>query len=281
MRHECYFCHTKTIEKLIEKFKPEDVVAEDFVFTVNQLLFENRNQSNPYCATLIHRIAKQKINNENLYAAEKRNANKLFLEQYNRLKDWVNKSSNSLHLAAKLAVAGNIIDYGAHTVSGDIEQQVHSLMKNDFARDETVELFEQLQKAKSVLYLGDNAGEIVFDKLFLETINHPNVTYVVRGKPVINDVTLEDAEQCGMADLCEVITNGYDAPSTLLDYCSDEFLEKFHTADLVISKGQGNFEGLMNCERENLFFMLMAKCKPIADLLGVNKGNLLVTKIKK
>lgn len=276
MRHECYFCATKTVEKLIRKFKPEPDIAEDFVFSINQLLNDFRDETNPYLATAIHRIARKKLHKTDLFEKEKREANELLLGLYQVWKDIIEKSDNPFYTAAKLAVVGNIIDYGAHTVERDIVSQIHTLSEKELAIDKTEELSEKIKAAKSILYLGDNNGEIVFDKLFLETINHPNVTFVVRGKPVINDVTIDDAKHVGIDSLCRVISNGFDAPSTLLEYCSDEFIEEFEKTDLIISKGQGNFEGLMDENRENLFFMLMAKCNPMAELLGVKKGDLVV-----
>lgn len=278
MRYECYFCHTRTVENLIQKFKPSHHIAEEFVFRINELLGENRSLANPYLSTLIHRISKEMINNGDLFKEEKVNANAVLLDEYALWKEMVDKSNNPLFLSAKLAVAGNIVDYGAHCVPEDVNAQINSIIKKEFVIDDTPSLFQEIKKVKNILYLGDNAGEIVFDRLFIETINHPDLTYVVRGKPVINDVTFEDAASTGINGLCEVISNGYDAPSTLLEHCSDEFLEKFHNAELIISKGQGNFEGLMNCGKSNIFFMLMAKCKPMAELLGVNKGDLVVKK---
>lgn len=276
MRHECYFYATKTVEELIRKFKPEPDISEDFVFSINQLLSDFRDETNPYLATAIHRIAKKKLHQKDLFEKEKREANELLLGLYPVWKDIIEKSDNPFYTATKLAVVGNIIDYGARTVESDIISQIHALSAKELTIDKMEELYKKIQAAKSILYLGDNNGEIVFDKLFLETINHPNVTFVVRGKPVINDVTMEDAKHVGIDSLCRIISNGFDAPSTLLEYCSDEFIEEYEKADLIISKGQGNFEGLMDEKRENLFFMLIAKCNPMAELLGVKKGDLIV-----
>jgi uncharacterized protein with ATP-grasp and redox domains len=169
--------------------------------------------------------------------------------------------------------------YGAHSSPENIEDEIHKILDTDFAIDYTDELFKQINKAKSILYLGDNAGEIVFDKLFIETMQHKNVTYAVRGRPVINDVTFDDAQQVKMHQVATVISNGYDAPSTLIEHCSDEFQEAYLKAELVISKGQGNFEGLMDSRHNNLFFLLMAKCSPMAELLGVKKGNIVVNQL--
>lgn len=276
MRYECYFCHIKTIEKLIEKFQPEPPVVEEFIFKIHALLAENRDTANPYLATDIHRIASKYLNNDNLYQSEKHHANEVLLNEYAYWKKLVLESSNPFHTAAKLAVVGNIIDYGAHKVAGDISKQIKACAEETLKINQTDELQKEISKADSILYLGDNAGEIVFDKLFIETINHPDITFAVRGKHVINDVTYEDAYQLGLDSYCRIISNGYDAPSTLLEFCSDEFIQVFDNADLIISKGQGNFEGLLDSRHSNIFFMLMAKCKPMAELLGVDPGDMVV-----
>lgn len=277
MRHECFFCFTKAAEGLIKKFDPPQEDAQNFVYDVIDLLHESRNNLSPVAATQFHRDAKRYLGSNDLYAAEKRYANELLLGQYNHYKEMVNGSKDPFHMAAKLAVAANIIDYGAHTVPDDIEAHLNEIVSSPFAIDLSNELREKIELADSILYLGDNAGEIVFDKLLLETIDHPNVTFAVRGEPVLNDITLEDARKVGVDELCRVISNGFDAPSTILSECSDEFMEVYNSVDLIISKGQGNFEGLMNEKNSKIFFMLMAKCDPIAEKIGVVEGDLVIT----
>ena len=279
MRPECYFCHIKTVQNLLAKFNPPKNVAEDFIFSVHEILGHNRSMINPKLATDIHRIAKQKLNVKDLYASEKLSANKLLLTDYEYWRSYIDKSSSPYYTAVKLAVAGNIIDYGAHSVNGDIKGQINSLLNTSFAIDKTKELKKAIQQAKSILYLGDNAGEVFFDRLLLETIHHPNVTFVTRGAPIINDITIDDAKQMGIDKICKVIHNGFDAPSTLIESCSDEFLQAYNNADLIISKGQGNFEGLMNEKHPNTFFLLMAKCEPMAEMLGCAKNDLIVTQL--
>jgi uncharacterized protein with ATP-grasp and redox domains len=279
MKHQCYFCHLKTVEKLIDKFDPPQKFADEFVNAIGELLNEEKKLANPYLATLIHRLARKFINNGNLYQEEKIKSNNTLLNNSSIWKKLIHNSKYPLYTATKLAVAGNIIDYGAHSSPENIEDEIHKILDTDFAIDYTDELFKQINKAKSILYLGDNAGEIVFDKLFIETMQHKNVTYAVRGRPVINDVTFDDAQQVKMHQVATVISNGYDAPSTLIEHCSDEFQEAYLKAELVISKGQGNFEGLMDSRHNNLFFLLMAKCSPMAELLGVKKGNIVVNQL--
>lgn len=278
MQAECYTCHPKTVQKLIQKFQPNDKISTGLKLAVKQLLQDKKDESNPYLATLIHRMARQMMNISDLYAAEKKQANSLLLKSYDTWKTRVIESNDPELTAAKLAVAGNIIDYGAHSVPDDIEAQLLAILQKEFAIDHSEELFRAIKKANYILYIGDNAGEIVMDKLFIETLGHKNITFAVRGFPVLNDVTETDTIQTGINKLCKIISNGYDAPSTLLSNCSVEFIETFKQADLIIAKGQGNFEGLMNSGHNNLFFMLMAKCQPIAEMLNVQKGDLIIAK---
>lgn len=280
MKDECYACHLKTVEKLTDKFKLDTNDSSLLLNGTAKLLRKHKESSNPNLATAIHRLAKNIIKNINLYEQEKLEANKLLMSEYDAWEKLIKTNKNSFNKAAKLAVIGNVIDYGAHAVSDNISLQINDLLKKELKIDESNNLFQKIKEAKSILYLGDNAGEIVFDKLFIETIQHPNITYVVRGKPIINDVTFNDVEYTGIDKICQVISNGYDAPSTLLEHCSEEFINAYESADLIISKGQGNFEGLMNSENSKIFFMLMAKCRPMAELLGVNKNDLVIKQLK-
>jgi uncharacterized protein with ATP-grasp and redox domains len=264
------------VEKLIQKFNPEPNIAEDFIFEFNQLLVDYRHKTNPELATAIHRLARKSLNNKDLYFTEKQNANAQLIKLYDTWQNIIKNSLNPIHTAAKLAVVGNIIDYGAHLLQDDMIGQINNLLQKTLAVDNSNELFDAIKNAKSILYLADNNGEIIFDKLFIETINHPNITVAVRGEAVINDVTVSDVENIGLNKICKIISNGYDAPSTILKYCSKEFIDTYNNADLIIAKGQGNFEGLIDENRENLFFMLMAKCTPMANILNVKTGDLII-----
>ena len=181
---------------------------------------------------------------------------------------------NPLNIALRLSIAGNIMDYGANS-SFSVTDSIGKALMANFAIDHSKELFSRIKSAKNILFLGDNAGEIVFDKLLIEVINQQNITYVVRGGNALNDATLTDATDVGLTDIVPVITNGYNAPSTLLNKCSDEFKNAYQLADLIIAKGQGNLEGLL-VENDPRIFLLMVKCSAIAKALGVEKGNLLL-----
>jgi uncharacterized protein with ATP-grasp and redox domains len=136
-------------------------------------------------------------------------------------------------------------------------------------------LFQAVEASRSILYLGDNCGEIVFDRLFIEQLIPERVTYVVRAAPIINDVTLEDARYTAMTDRVRVIDNGSDAPGTLLTECSQEFQEAFASTDLIIAKGQGNYETLHASDRP-IFFMLKVKCPVVARHIGHEIGSYVI-----
>ena len=149
--------------------------------------------------------------------------------------------------AARIAIAGNMIDLGVNgnVTETDVQQAVRQALSAPFYGDQ--ELFHHsIANARSILYLADNAGEIAFDRLLIEQISPERVTLVVRGGPVINDATRVDAQAVGLDEIVEVIDNGSDAPGTLLEDCSPEFRRRFVDADLIIAKGQGNFESLSN-----------------------------------
>ncbi|PLX04014.1 MAG: hypothetical protein C0594_09705, partial [Marinilabiliales bacterium] len=113
-------------------------------------------------------------------------------------------------------------------------------------------------------------------KLFIETMNHPSLTYVVRGEPVLNDATIAEADYVGLHKVARVISNGYDAPSTIIGSFSDEFMEAFNEADVIISKGQGNLEVLLSVTDPRIFYLLMVKCDVIGKHINVPKGNFIV-----
>ena len=144
-----------------------------------------------------------------------------------------------------------------------------------YLRDMLERLRRRVQETKSILYLADNAGEIVFDRLLIEQLPRDRVTVAVKGGPVINDATREDAEAAGLIDLVEVIDNGSDAPGTILEQCSPSFQRRFAEADLVIAKGQGNYETLNDVPRE-VFFLLKVKCPVIARDIACDLGHIAV-----
>lgn len=179
------------------------------------------------------------------------------------------------------AIYGNLIDLAAAD-SFDEEafwSNAETTSHIPFSIDDRKALFDQLKNAKSLLYIGDNSGEIALDKIFIHVIKQLfagiSCTYAVRGHAVLNDVTMLDAEAVNMKEAAEVISNGSKAAGTVLSTVSAEFLELYNSADVIIAKGQGNFESLHPCDNPNLFYLLMAKCPAIAAIFNVKPMTLI------
>jgi len=242
--------------------------------------------SPPEMARVIHGIVKRITTKDDPYAKIKEKSNKLALNIYGKLKKKISFCSDRLLMAVKLAIAGNIIDYGVkNSLNVDVELARILEEENKAIKEENKEIFDYvrfksvLRRAKTILYLADNAGETVFDRILIEEIKRidkdKRIVYAVKEKPVINDALVEDACVCGIDRLAEVISSGSDAPGTILSLCSKEFLTMYRKADMVVSKGQGNFEALSDAKRQ-IFFLFIAKCPVIAKDVGCRLGEVIL-----
>jgi uncharacterized protein with ATP-grasp and redox domains len=215
----------------------------------------------------IHRLVGKRTGILDPYNRIKQRDLQTALSIYPKLRSFVEKKTDRLYWALKVAATGNSLDSAVNT-GYDIEESIENEMQEPFAACDA-ELFEQqLKTAERLLIIGDNAGETVFDRVLLEQLPNINLTYAVRSAPIINDATREDAQAAGLGRITRVISTGCDMPGVLLNECSKTFLDIFFGADIVISKGQGNFESLSDCDRD-IYFLLKAKCPMISDLLGV------------
>ena len=271
----CMDCQFKTFEKLLDAHKVNYKERQEFFGFYNLTMGRKYNLTMPEIHSELNDEFCRITGITDIYSKEKQKSNAVALELYDQLKPEVLISSDPFNMALRLSIAGNIMDYGLST-EFDIHKTIDKVLNSDFAIDHSIQLKQAIQKAKKIVYLGDNAGEIVFDKMLIELMIHPNVTYVVRGAAVINDATREDAKTVGMELVADVIDNGSKVPSTVLSTCSPEFLKTYNEADLIISKGQGNFEGLMYENDPRIFFLLMVKCEVVAERIGVEKGNFVV-----
>jgi damage-control phosphatase, subfamily I len=228
----------------------------------------------PQVGQAVHRTIRELTFNNDPYREIKARYNEIALDMLPRLKAIIRQAEDPLLIASKIAIAGNIIDFAAFSGEIDLDNVLSETLHADFALDDYAAFREAILRATRIVYLGDNAGEIVFDCVLIEEmlrIGKAKIAFVVRGKPVINDATLEDAKLVGLDRLVEVISNGSDAPATVLSECTPEMIDAYRSADLVVAKGQGNYESLSE-ETGRLFFLLKAKCPVIARDLGVRVG---------
>ncbi len=271
----CSDCLLRIYRRLFDRFNTPKQVQQDFLNYFRELKVFNSFATTPELQRELSIKFSSVSGIDDPFAEEKAKSNRLASELYLEWKPKVERSDHPFDLALRLSIAGNILDYGASN-SFDLEQTIKYTTTIDFAIDHTNQLKQHINRAKKILYIADNAGEIVFDKLFLETIRHPDVTFAVRGGNALNDATIQDAEEINIDSVAKVISNGFNAPSTVLSQCSSEFLEIYHSADLIISKGQGNLEGLIHEKDTRIFFLLMVKCEVMAELLKVQKGSFVV-----
>ena len=273
--YDCIPCAIGSLITLFNKglvpVKKKDGTMRALLRYLSEIDFD---QSPPLLGRQMHRIIRQVLNNPDPYFELKQQFNRALLDLYPELKKRVMESADPFQLALRLAIAGNVIDFGPNH-SFDMKGTLDRANSVVLAVDHSSLLQQSLSRAKTLLYLGDNAGEIVMDRIFLETIGHANVYFAVRGAPIINDITEADASMVGIDKIARVISNGDDAPGTILENVSSEFRQVFDRADLIISKGQGNYESLSGTGK-NIFFLLMAKCDHVASHLGVKKSDFVV-----
>ncbi|MBF0321106.1 MAG: DUF89 family protein [Nitrospirae bacterium] len=273
---ECFPCFLRQTVTALSQLDLDDDRRCDIIGDVLCVLKDSDfNKPPAYATTFMYRTIK-KATGQDPYAAMKRKYNEFALSLYPGLRERVLKSAYPLWSAARIAIAGNIIDFGIYE-SFDVEKTIERALEDTIEVDDFDFFKAELHRHDEVLYLLDNAGEIVFDRLLIMILAEMNkrVTAVVKGSPVINDATMEDAVEAGIERHCRVIDNGTDAVGTDMEFCSPEFIEEYNRHSIVISKGQGNFETL-ELQDKNIFFLFQAKCDVIASHLNLTKGSMLL-----
>lgn len=235
------------------------------------------DKSPPVLGRRMHRLIRELLQNPDPYHQIKEKYNHMMLELYSKFEGMIDGSEDPSDTAMRLAIAGNVIDFGPQDQL-DVMDTINRVYGAKLAIDDSRHLRYDLKQATSLLYIGDNCGEIVLDKLFLNYMNVPRKIFAVRARPIINDVTFHDAKMTGMEEVAKVITTGDDAPGAVWESTSKEFKEIFRNADVIISKGQGNLEGLLDVPHDNIYFLLVTKCDLIAERLGTEKGQFVVKK---
>lgn len=281
--YDCLPCLVRQAIEAVNMVTDDEALQEK---VIRQVLLETARidlkASPPHMARTIHQQIKETLGTTDPYKNIKDKFNQFAMKMYAKLKKQVRNSADPFETSLRLAIAGNIIDFG---VRADIEEQhieetIAECLKNPIVFNSPADLQKAIEAAEKILFLGDNAGEIVFDKLLIEQMPRDKISYVVKGFPIINDATMEDAIDTGMTDLVRVLDNGCDAPGTILELCSLEFQEEFRQADLIIAKGQGNYETLSGLQDKDIFFLLKVKCPVIAQDLGCESGDIVARRME-
>jgi uncharacterized protein with ATP-grasp and redox domains len=245
---------------------------------VNAVLHQLREVSvddkPPQVAGRVHSTIRRVSGCDDPYFQVKQESNQAAMRLYPRAKELVAAADDPFLAAAKIAVIGNIIDSGVE-LQYDLKAEIETAKLRTFATHDFERLREAIDKASTVLYLVDNAGEIVFDRLLIEQMKPKKLFVALKAKPMLNDALRADAEFAGIDRLATLLTTGLGWFRAGVKDCSAEFLDAFMQADIIIAKGQGNYEWL-NDVKANIFFLLMAKCPVIARDLGVKVGEMVV-----
>lgn len=275
---DCFPCFLRQSLIALRLGTQDESLQETIVKNTLEYIREADSSKPPaYTTTFIHRKIRQMLGNDP-FKEIKSQYNQLALDLYPSLKSMIGKSHDPLLTSARLAIAGNVIDFGIFT-DVNIEGTVDRALNNPLAVDDYRVFRDAVAAADEILYLTDNAGEIVFDRLLIEELisKGKKIQAVVKGSPVINDATLSDAEASGLIGVCEVIENGSDGVGTILEWTSSDFQTTFNNAHLIISKGQGNFETLTGIDK-NVFFLFQSKCAVVSEEIGLSTGSMLLKK---
>ena len=267
----CFVNQTLTMARLF--CNDEETQLKVMCGVLEDLSRLDTEQSPPAMAQVVHRRIRKQLRDPDPYLALKQESNRVALELLPQLKGKVRNSLDPFASAVRLAIVGNLIDFGVQpdldtaTLVEAIEAAAETPLRGGLCQ-----LKANTQSASRILPIADNAGEVVLDRLLLEQLPAERTALVVRGAPVLNDVTLNDVSDIGLPDGLEVISNGSDAPGTILEDCDPAFVERFRNADLIIAKGQGNYETLSDVEGP-VVFLLKVKCPVIARNIGHPVGS--------
>ena len=289
----CIPCLLKQVDQTARLFGLSDASTAEMNDRFRLFLQESHTTgSPPEMAAYIQELLVSYTGNADPYKEIKHNSNRQALAVVEDLRASVEGSSDPLKTAVALACAGNIIDYGVFSSGIDVRREIGAILVRELAEigSESTERFQfaefsaALDKAERLLYIGDNAGEIVFDLVLLETIKglYPNLTihFATRGKPILNDVLVDDACMVGIDSVATIVSSGVPTPGLVLSLATEEFLSIYDSSDLIVSKGQGNFESL-SIPDPRIFFLFITKCEVVANLVGSSLQDLvLVSKPK-
>ena len=281
----CLICHMNQALRVFNRYMRSEEEKWERLKDVMKVLEEARWGMKPIeIAELMYPRISEMVGSKDVYEREKKRSNEMALKMLQRFERMIKESADPLYDASKLAIAGNLIDLGTPSWDEDmVYRKITEILEKPFGINDFENFKEDLSKASTALYIVDNAGEIVFDRFLIEVMReyNPSLSVVVaaKSKPIINDATVEEAREV-MDGVADVIDSGMTVPGTIVERGTDVFRRFFFESDVVVSKGQGNFEGIVEEKGGNVYFLLTVKCDVVADYLGVPVGTMVFMKKK-
>ncbi len=279
MKPDCLACLYSQTLRVVKAINCEEDCAVKVLKESAKLISKLKiEQTPPEAASLLYPKISEIVGKIDLYEEKKIESTDKALKLLELVLKKMNNSEDIVDTALRAAVAGNVIDF-ATEVTFDIEKEIETIFEAEFAVDHKELFKKRLKEAKSLMVIGDNVGEHLFDKVMIETFLDFNpkldIYYVVRGRPIINDVTVSDAKAIDMDKIATIVDSGVDTPGFILDRANEETKELFKKAELILAKGMGNFECMEEMKDERLFFLFKVKCSVVADKIGKNVGDLI------
>ncbi len=279
---ECFPCVLAQVQRSLDEWKGSEEEKFEVMRTASKSLERAQYGMKPTeLSKIVNDVAKRITKRDDLYRNRKKRLNESAMAIVKDMVSFAENSSETLKILAIATILGNHLDLGVKEVELD-SKFIELVGSTQLSIDDFQILKSKLERAKSVLYILDNTGEVVFDKAFVEEIEkrYPlEIKVAVRSAPIINDVTREDAIEVGFKEK-DIIDSGTTMAGMSLELATDEFMNMWKKADIIISKGQGNFEGLDEVHDERLFFLLEAKCPVISKMLGVKVGSAILANWK-
>jgi uncharacterized protein with ATP-grasp and redox domains len=279
--YECASCFLRQAREALDLATEDTELKMEITEQINQILcteFRKGAVANQI-GTKIHRTIKRQTGNQDPYHEQRKKSDQIALQLLPQVEKILEKNGN-LESYLKASIAGNILDFGALGLNSNIEAMVMLTLEKVLTIDNSDELVQQLEKAENVVYIADNVGEIVFDKLLISKLLKYGIeiTVALKEEPILNDACMKEALEVGLDEVAKLTTIGTDSVGVIYQDLSEEFKQKFKEADLIIAKGLGNYEGLdeMQLGDKPIFCLLNAKCEPIARDIGVKKGDSVV-----
>jgi damage-control phosphatase, subfamily I len=277
---DCIPCFIRqSLEAVRQICDDDEVIKKSLKRVLKEASEFDMNLSPPEMGQKIHRIIREESGNSDPYQKIKEKSTEYALALVDDVKQKLKESNDVFSTAIRFAIAGNIMDFALFSAwdMSRIEDSFNKVSNHPVNEKMIGALKDDIKKADNVLILGDNAGEAVFDRILIENLpKEVDVYYAVKETPIINDATLKDAKEAGIHNVAKIISNGTDAPGTILDKCSSDFMTMYKSSDVVIAKGQANFETLNLAERK-VYFLTQIKCPVIADRYGYKVGDWIVT----
>ena len=275
----CVECIINQSSKVANAIGADELLTNKITSTIKNMSKDFSFDNNPpEIASYVYEKMAEIANKKDLYGEIKKLSTKKALSFVPLLKEKLKDSDNKFFTATKIAVAGNVIDLAAR-IEFDLQEELEKIFEREFAYNDFDKLEIEIKKAKQILVIGDNVGEHIFDYMFIEILQeifpHVEVHYMVRGNPIINDVTMIEAQEAGFDKLCNLVDSGVNTPGFAYTRANSDAKELFDNVDLIISKGMGNYECLSPSHRKNICFLLKVKCEVVASSLDKNVGDII------